>query len=193
MEKNKTGATHCTYAKLSRQKSHFPLYSGKTKMSTICKQLWCSLFFINILTSSCRCREGYSSLIVSAAGKEIHKHKHTHTHTHARLCARPRSIHSRSPQSHMLCKLRWYLLKEKQTLVLVFVRLNSQLGEYLPASKYLHWGVSDSFMDLYFFLMATLTGEGSSGARGRRTPNGQTKKTCYECALKVHRTGKVYV
>lgn len=105
----------------------------------------------------------------------------THTYMHARLCARPRSIHSRSPHSHMLCKLRWYLLKEKQTLVLVFARLNSQLGEYLPTSKYLHWGVSDSFMDLYFFF----NGYTNMGGEQRRTGPPRTKRTNQKNMLRV--------
>lgn len=122
--------------------------------------------------------------------------KYTRTCTYN--CARGRTPYIPTLHSHTLCKLRWYLLKEKQTLVLVFARLNSQLGEYLQTSKYLHCGVSDSFMDPYFFfffffLMATLTGEGNSGAWSRHAPNIQTKTTCYKCTLKVHHTGKAYI
>lgn len=49
-----------------------------------------------------------------------------------------------------MCVFRCYLLKEKQTFILVFAWSNSQLREYLLMSKYLYCRVSNSFMDSHF-------------------------------------------
>lgn len=72
-----------------------------------------------------------------------------------------------------MCVFRWYLLKEKQTLVLVFAWSNSQLKEYLLMSKYLYCRVSKSFMDSHFHGY-TNTKCAKTGFKPP-TPNRQTK------------------
>lgn len=94
------------------------------------------------------------------------------------------------PSTVHMCEFRWYLLKEKQTLILVFARSNSQLREYLLMSKYLYCRVSKSFMDLHFHGYSNTKSE-QTWPKPPHTPNRRTRNMLQHltCAWKVCLSG----